>query len=156
MTRAAPRYFHSTLAYLVLLQMEVTAFHPFRRKLATFAARRSNRLVSVALFRVSRRTAVSRHPALCSPDFPPLDCSSGDCLASFGAILTQIKNWLWCEQNGWSLNSMKIKLMLTPSVLLRIALFFLCCLGWFFIEYFNYVPSCKTGQYNNRWWYTTN
>ena len=30
-----------------------------------------NTLVSVALFLASRRTAVSRHPALCSPDFPP-------------------------------------------------------------------------------------
>jgi len=29
-------------------------------------------LVSVALFLASRRTAVSRHPALRSPDFPPL------------------------------------------------------------------------------------
>jgi hypothetical protein len=58
-------------AYLVLLQMEVTAFHPFRRKLAKKRARRSNRLVSVALFLASRRTAVSRHLALCSPDFPP-------------------------------------------------------------------------------------
>ena len=57
--------------YLVLLQMEVAAFHPFRRKLAKKRARRSNRLVSVALFLASRRTAVSRHPALCSPDFPP-------------------------------------------------------------------------------------
>ena len=28
-------------------------------------------LVSVALFLASRRTAVSRHPALRSPDFPP-------------------------------------------------------------------------------------
>jgi hypothetical protein len=28
-------------------------------------------LVSVALFLASRRTAVSRHPALWSPDFPP-------------------------------------------------------------------------------------
>ena len=27
-------------------------------------------LVSVALFLASRRAAVSRHPALCSPDFP--------------------------------------------------------------------------------------
>jgi len=49
-------------AYLVLLQMEVTAFHVRVRKRI---------LVSVALFRASRRTAVSRHPALCSPDFPP-------------------------------------------------------------------------------------
>jgi len=59
-------------AYLILLRMEVTAFHPFRRMFATFAAHRSNRLVSVALFLASRRTAVSRHPALCSPDFPLL------------------------------------------------------------------------------------
>lgn len=70
-------------AYLILLRMEVTAFHPFRRKLATFAARRSNRLVSVALFLASRRTAVSRHPALRSPDFPPSTYVNGDCLTSF-------------------------------------------------------------------------
>jgi len=42
-------------------------------------------LVSVALFLASRRTAVSRHPALWSPDFPPLACASGGCLASFDA-----------------------------------------------------------------------
>ncbi|SNR63794.1 hypothetical protein SAMN05192560_0289 [Methylobacillus rhizosphaerae] len=40
-------------------------------------------LVSVALFLASRRTAVSRHPALWSPDFPPLACASGGCLANF-------------------------------------------------------------------------
>lgn len=58
-------------------------------------------LVSVALFLASRRTAVSRHPALRSPDFPPslekdrkglpqfimaINCQikcDGDCLASF-------------------------------------------------------------------------
>ena len=34
-----------------------------------------------------QRTAVSRHPALCSPDFPPLAYASGDCLASFTDIL---------------------------------------------------------------------
>ena len=34
-----------------------------------------------------QRTAVSRHPALCSPDFPPPTCVSGDCLASFKYIL---------------------------------------------------------------------
>lgn len=70
-------------AYLILLRMEVTAFHPFQHKLTAFAARRSNRLVSVALFLASRRTAVSRHPALCSPDFPPSNKLDGDCLASF-------------------------------------------------------------------------
>ena len=34
-----------------------------------------------------QRTAVSRHPALCSPDFPPPAYASGDCLASFISIL---------------------------------------------------------------------
>jgi len=58
-------------AYLVLLQMEVTAFHVHTRKCL---------LVSVALFLALGvlqhllRTAVSRHPALCSPDFPLPDC----------------------------------------------------------------------------------
>ena len=37
-------------AYLELHQVEVTAFHPWRRKRMTFAIRRSPRLVSVALF----------------------------------------------------------------------------------------------------------
>ena len=57
-------------AYVVLLRVEVAAFHPLP------VAR--PRLVSVALFlalgECSRicllRTAVSRHPALWSPDFP--------------------------------------------------------------------------------------
>jgi phospholipid/cholesterol/gamma-HCH transport system ATP-binding protein len=44
-------------------------------------------LVSVALFLASRRTAVSRHPALRSPDFPlPVETGS-DCLASFPAAI---------------------------------------------------------------------
>ncbi len=50
-------------AYLRLLQVEVTAFHPLQLAL--------QRLVSVALFRASRRTVISRHPALWSPDLPP-------------------------------------------------------------------------------------
>lgn len=58
-------------AYLRLLQVEVTAFHPLGHKRVTFATRWSQRLVSVALFRASRRTAVNRHPALWSPDLPP-------------------------------------------------------------------------------------
>lgn len=70
-------------AYLVLLQMEVTAFHVHTRKCL---------LVSVALFLALGvlqhllRTAVSRHPALCSPDFPLPNCRcniGSDCLANF-------------------------------------------------------------------------
>jgi len=66
--------------------MEVAAFHPARKKAA-------RRLVSVALFlalgvvglrfRRLLRTAVSRHPALWSPDFPPDDNAAGDCLTDF-------------------------------------------------------------------------
>ena len=65
MTRATPCYFHSALAYLVLLQMEVTAFHRnlIRSSLWPYSAP-----YTVASF---QRTAVSRHLALCSPDFPP-------------------------------------------------------------------------------------
>ena len=75
----------STSAYLVLLRVEVT-----ETVRVTAAAVRSYRtvsplpdppsplrdtaaiggLLSVALFVVSRRPAVSRHPALWSPDFP--------------------------------------------------------------------------------------
>ena len=49
----------STHAYLVLLQVEVAAFHPGL-----------NRLVSVALFVTLPCMAVSHHPALWSPDLP--------------------------------------------------------------------------------------
>lgn len=50
-------------------------------------------LLSVALFRVSPRMAVSHHPALWSPDFPrprpPEGRQSRDCLACFAVrILT--------------------------------------------------------------------
>ena len=57
----------SALAYLVLLRMEVAAFHPRR----TPVARNPTGLVSVALFVVSPRRGVTPHPALRSPDFPP-------------------------------------------------------------------------------------
>ena len=48
------------LAYLVLLRVEIAAFHSGL-----------NRLVSVALIRTSRWTGVTRYAALCSPDLPP-------------------------------------------------------------------------------------
>jgi len=67
----------------MLLRVEVAAFHPPRCtgssvQLAPPAGRAMRRLVSVALFLAlgtySRtrllRPAVSRHPALWSPDFP--------------------------------------------------------------------------------------
>ncbi|SOY86464.1 hypothetical protein CBM2599_A40127 [Cupriavidus taiwanensis] len=62
-----------------LLQVEVTAFHPSRR------ANPAARLVSVALFRTLPWMAVSQHPALWSPDFPPpAPCGTGSgCLACF-------------------------------------------------------------------------
>ena len=52
-------------AYLVLLRMEVTAFHRnlIRSSLWPYSAP-----YTIARF---QRTAVSRHLALCSPDFPP-------------------------------------------------------------------------------------
>ena len=93
-------------AYLILLQMEVAAFHPFRRKLA------KNLLVGLTdsslwpysspyIFQLApkkfQRTAVSRHLALCSPDFPPPAYASGDCLASFDAILTCYDRYYFCN-----------------------------------------------------------
>src|SRR4029077_13505076 len=50
-------------AYLVLLRMEVAAFHP---PILWYWG-----LVSVALFVASPRQGVTLHPALWSPDFPP-------------------------------------------------------------------------------------
>ncbi len=65
-----------------------------------------------------QRTAVSRHPTLCSPDFPPshtnkareglpqfimaINCQikcDGDCLASFNVILTRSKHHLGFQQS---------------------------------------------------------
>lgn len=43
-------------------------------------------LLSVALFRVSPRMAVSHHPALWSPDFPPPSNEGGGCLACFASL----------------------------------------------------------------------
>ena len=60
-------------AYLVLLRVEVAAFHSGL-----------NRLVSVALFVALRRLGVTQHPALWSPDFPlAVETLASDCLASF-------------------------------------------------------------------------
>ena len=42
-------------------------------------------MLSVPLSVASRRPAVSRHPALCSPDFPPRVGTRGDCLPDCGA-----------------------------------------------------------------------
>ena len=49
-------------AYLELHRMEVAAFHPLRRKRKTFALRRSQRLVSVALFLALYLAAFSGRP----------------------------------------------------------------------------------------------
>src|SRR5690606_1548940 len=58
-------------------------------------APRSRRLVSVALFRASRRTAVSRHPALWSPDLPPAaateTATASGCLSCFARILLRFQ-----------------------------------------------------------------
>ena len=56
----------------MLLRVEVAAFHSGL-----------NRLVSVALFVVSRRLGVTQHPALWSPDFPLAVSHASDCLANF-------------------------------------------------------------------------
>jgi len=67
-------------AYLVLLRVEVAAFHSGL-----------NRLVSVALFVASRRLGVTQHPALWSPDFPlAVETFASDCLASFGCDSTAL------------------------------------------------------------------
>src|SRR3954467_5163675 len=55
----------TTLAYLVLLRMEVASFPPRP------AVTREPGLVSVALFVTSPCQGVTLHPALRSPDFPP-------------------------------------------------------------------------------------
>src|SRR3954463_1666825 len=64
---------HTPLAYLVLLRMEVAAFHP--------PALSYRRLVSVALFVTSPCQGVTLHPALRSPDFPPCGEPHSGCLA---------------------------------------------------------------------------
>lgn len=68
-------------AYLVLLRVEVAAFHSGL-----------NRLVSVALFVASRRLGVTQHPALRSPDFPlAAETLASDCLASFEPNFTALQ-----------------------------------------------------------------
>jgi hypothetical protein len=68
------------LAYLVLLRVEIAAFHSGL-----------NRLVSVALIRTSRWTGVTRYAALCSPDLPPVPpfdaCTSGGLARFTGRIV---------------------------------------------------------------------
>jgi len=65
----------AALAYLVLLRMEVAAFHP--------SGFDTQGLVSVALFVTSPCQGVTLHPALRSPDFPPshLRLRHGGCQA---------------------------------------------------------------------------
>ena len=53
----------------MLLRVEVAAFHPAASRAKKTGAVHGG-LVSVALFLASRRTVVSRHPTLWSPDFP--------------------------------------------------------------------------------------
>ena len=57
-------------------------FHPYRR------IKRLGGLLSAALVVGLRRPDVIWHPALWSPDFPPLSCESSDCQASSGAHST--------------------------------------------------------------------
>ena len=67
--------------------------------------RRSQRLVSVALFLASRRPAVSRHPALWSPDFPlPRREGRGSgCLVRFPVPIigpARARAWIACARLG--------------------------------------------------------
>ena len=75
----------STLAYLVLLRVEIARFTPSGLPCGTPLG-----LVSVALLLTSRWAAVSCYAVLCSPDGPPVpgfpDCTSGG-LARFTALI---------------------------------------------------------------------
>src|SRR5215203_3885520 len=60
---------------------------------------RRNGLVSVALFLASRRTVVSRHPTLWSPDFPLLERKRphSDCLANSRANFN-MRGFAFCRR----------------------------------------------------------
>src|SRR4051812_31970817 len=81
----------STLAYLVLLHVEIARFTR-TAVAAACAASTAVRLVSVALILTSRWTVVSCYVALCSPDVPPVrpfgTCTS-DGLANFTVELSR-------------------------------------------------------------------
>jgi len=78
---------------LVLLRVEFTvpqtvascAVRSYRTLSPLPAPKRLGGLLSAALVVGSRRPDVIWHPALWSPDFPPLSYESGDCLANSGA-----------------------------------------------------------------------
>jgi len=80
----APRV-ASSLAYLVLLRVEIARFTPSPR------LREDSGLVSVALILTSRWTGVACYAALCSPDVPPVRpfgaCTSGGLACFTFAIL---------------------------------------------------------------------
>ena len=78
----------STLAYLVLLRVEIARFTPSGLPCGTPPG-----LVSVALILTSRWAAVSCYAALCSPDVPPVpgfpDCTSGGLARFTGVIILE-------------------------------------------------------------------
>ena len=61
-THSTPRPARAASAYLVLLRVEVTAFHPLGAERADKSARRSQGLVSVALFLVFAKGKPSTSP----------------------------------------------------------------------------------------------
>ena len=79
----------STLAYLVLLRVEIARFTPGGLPCGTPPG-----LVSVALILTSRWAAVSCYAALCSPDVPPVpcfhDCTSGGLACFTGGIISRL------------------------------------------------------------------
>ena len=77
----------STLAYLVLLRVEIARF---TRPLSCL----KSRLVSVALILTSRWRGITSYAVLCSPDVPPVlpfgNCTSDDLAGFTGHIIGAI------------------------------------------------------------------
>lgn len=89
---------HHKEPYLVLLRVEFTspytvtsnAVRSYRTLSPLPAPKRLGGLLSAALVVGFRRPDVIWHPALWSPDFPPLACASSDCLADSEAHSTHL------------------------------------------------------------------
>src|SRR6185369_16960043 len=97
--RVSPRSLPARSSMTVFTRKTATAlllrdFAALRRQ---NPAHETNGLVSVALFLASRRTVVSRHPTLWSPDFPlpaPLKAPTATVWPTPAAILTRRSFWL--------------------------------------------------------------